>query len=84
MCCTWPSFRRRPDLGVFVVRLESDDPYDWPHPIYDGGATPALKGFEKVVLAQRGQRERARVLTRRAGLRGLQGQRIGGGSRHRD
>ena len=23
------------DPGVFVVRLESDDPYEWPHPVYD-------------------------------------------------
>ena len=44
------------DPGVFVVRLESDDPYEWPHPVYDAGATPAWKGFEKVVLDQHGQR----------------------------
>ena len=41
----------RPDPGVFVVRLESDDPYEWPHPVYDVGATPAWKGFEKVARA---------------------------------
>ncbi len=44
------------DPEVFVVRLESDDPRNWPHPVYDESAVPAWKGFENVVVDQRGER----------------------------
>ena len=37
------------DHWVFTVRLQSDDLYNWPHPVYDGSADPAWKGFEDLV-----------------------------------
>ena len=44
------------DRGVFVVRLESDDPYEWTDPTYDTAMSPAWKGFENVVLDETGNR----------------------------
>ncbi|MEW5980048.1 MAG: hypothetical protein AB1898_29995 [Acidobacteriota bacterium] len=44
------------DPGVFVVRLESDDPYNWPPPRFERQVTPAWKGFQNVVTDQRGER----------------------------
>lgn len=44
------------DPGTFVVRLQSDDPYSWPDPDYDPGATPAWKGFKDVLLKEDGER----------------------------
>jgi len=42
------------DRGTFVVRLESDDPYNWPDPVYDPSVTPAWKGFDRVVVDEQG------------------------------
>jgi hypothetical protein len=44
------------DPGTFVVRLQSDDPYDWPDPVYDLRATPVWKGFQDVVVKEDGER----------------------------
>lgn len=44
------------DPGTFVVRLESDDPYQWEDPLYDVAVTPAWKGFENVVVDEKGGR----------------------------
>jgi hypothetical protein len=44
------------DPETFVVRLESDDPRQWPNPVYDVSATPAWKGFKDVVVDQDGER----------------------------
>ena len=44
------------DPGTFVLRLQSDDPYNWPTPTYDVNATPAWKGFSDVVIKQDGDR----------------------------
>ena len=38
------------DPGTFVLRLETDDPYEWPTPTYDVDAKPAWKGFKDVVI----------------------------------
>ena len=37
------------DPGTFVVRLQSDDPTNWPNPRYDATVTPAWKGFDRAV-----------------------------------
>ena len=44
------------DPGVFVLRLESDDPYHWENPTYDLAVTPAWKGFNPVVVNEQGER----------------------------
>lgn len=44
------------DSGVFVVRLESDDPRNWPNPRFTPGVKPAWKGFQNVVTDQHGER----------------------------
>ena len=44
------------DPGAFVVRLQSDDPYEWPSPHYDLSVTPAWRGFQDVVVDQAGER----------------------------
>jgi len=44
------------DPGTFVVRLQSDDPYNWPNPAYDLSVTPAWKGFADVVVKEDGDR----------------------------
>ena len=44
------------DPGTFVLRLESDDPYEWDDPIYDVAATPAWKAFEKVAVDENNER----------------------------
>ena len=44
------------DPGVFVLRLQSDDPYDWADPVYDVSVTPAWKGFKDVVVDEHGER----------------------------
>jgi hypothetical protein len=44
------------DAGVFVVRLQSDDPYNWPNPHFDRSVTPAWKGFQNVVTDQHAER----------------------------
>jgi len=49
-------FPPQADPSVFVVRLESDDPTNWPSPRFKLGATPAWKGFENVVTDQHGER----------------------------
>jgi len=44
------------DPGTFVIRLESDDPYNWETPKYDTSSKPAWKGFENVLTEQNGDR----------------------------
>lgn len=44
------------DPGTFVVRLLSDDPYDWSNPVYDPDVTPAWKGFQDVLVKEDGER----------------------------
>lgn len=44
------------DPGTFVIRLESDSPYEWADPIYDATVTPAWKGFQQVVVDEKGER----------------------------
>mgnify|MGYP001173068502 CR=1 FL=1 len=44
------------DPEVFVVRLESDDLLNWPHPEYRESVVPAWKGFRNVVTDQNGHR----------------------------
>ncbi|MCX6046409.1 MAG: hypothetical protein NT075_14985, partial [Chloroflexi bacterium] len=34
------------DPGTFVVRLQSDDPYHWPNPVYDLNASTLWQGFQ--------------------------------------
>ena len=38
------------DPETFVVRLQSEDPYHWPNPMYDLSTQPAWKGFQDVVV----------------------------------
>ena len=38
--------------GVFVFRLQSDDPHNWPNPIHDPSVSPAWRGFKDVVVDQ--------------------------------
>ena len=44
------------DPGTFVLRLTSDDPYQWQNPSFDLNASPAWKGFEHVVTKEDGDR----------------------------
>ncbi|MBI3943420.1 MAG: hypothetical protein HY326_10445 [Chloroflexi bacterium] len=44
------------DPGTFVLRLQTDDPYNWPAPPYDRTANPIWKGFQDVVLDEKGER----------------------------
>ena len=44
------------DPGTFVLRLESDDPYNWANPTYDLTANPAWKGYRNVVVKEDGDR----------------------------
>ena len=44
------------DPGTFVLRLESDDPYQWADPLYEAAQTPAWKGFQNVVVDEQGER----------------------------
>ena len=38
-----------------VIRLQSDDPYEWPNPSYDPSISPDWKGFKDVVVDQNDQ-----------------------------
>lgn len=49
-------FPPQADPSTFVIRLESDDPWNWPNPRYTTGVQPAWKGFENVVVDQTGER----------------------------
>ena len=44
------------DPGTFVLRLLSDDPYNWENPTYDTSITPSWKGFKDVLTHQNGDR----------------------------
>ena len=37
-----------------VLRLQSDDPYDWPNPSYDPSVSPDWNGFKDVTVDQNG------------------------------
>ncbi|MSP13404.1 MAG: hypothetical protein EXR62_10680 [Chloroflexi bacterium] len=43
------------DPGTFVVRLQSDDPYNWPNPPYDTARSPMWQGFSDVLLNDQGE-----------------------------
>lgn len=45
---------REVDPGMFNVRLQSDDPYNWPNLTYDASVTPAWRGFSDVVVHESG------------------------------
>ena len=40
----------RSDQQTFAIRLQSEDPTNWPNPTYDVSATPAWRGFSDVVV----------------------------------
>ena len=48
-----------PITQAFAVRLQSDDLYDWPNPVYDVSVSPAWKGFRDVVVKEDGEQFRA-------------------------
>ena len=58
-----------PDGGAdsFGIRLESDNPYEWENPVYDTSVTPAWKGFERVVVDEKGRKYRAHYINSLAG-----------------
>ena len=49
---TYPPYKN----GFYaVMRLQSDDPYEWPNPSYDASVSPDWKGFKDVVVDQNDQ-----------------------------
>ena len=40
---------------MIVIRLQSDDPCNWPNPSYDPSVTPDWKGFKDVTVDQNGE-----------------------------
>ena len=46
---TYPSRKKG---FVVTMRLQSDDPYEWPNPRYDSSASPDWRGFKDVVVDQ--------------------------------
>lgn len=48
-------FPPQADEEAFTVRLQSDDPRNWPNPTYNLSARPAWKGFKDVVVKEDGE-----------------------------
>ena len=48
---TYPPYKKG---FIDVLRLQSDDPYEWPNPRYDPSVIPDWNGFKDVVVDQNG------------------------------